>query len=345
MTSRELVQRTLRFESPERLPRQLWSLPWAQRHLASAIAEIQSRWPDDIVGAPWVYEPSSVSAGDMYGVGQYVDPWGCTFTNIHWGVIGEVKQPLVTELNQWRDKVKPPYETLPKDANAARQKVNAFCAATDKFVFAGCNPRPWEQYQFLRGTENALVDVAEDDPESQAMLQRMQEFYVKDVEFWASTDVDAISFMDDWGSQLALLISPAAWRKWFKPLYRQYAEIAHRHGKFIFMHSDGYTAEIIPDLIEIGIDALNTQIFCMDMAELAAIAKGKITFWGEIDRQNVMASTNPEVGREAVRKVARHLYDPRGGLIIEFELSAGSHGATALAIYDEWHAFQATAWR
>jgi len=340
MTPREIVQRTLRFETPERMPRQLWALPWAVKYLEEAVKEIQSRWPDDVVNAPWAYESSPVSKGDMYGVGEYIDPWGCTFTNIHWGVIGEVKKPLLTELAAWRDVVRPPYEILPKDVEAARRKVNAFCVATDKFVFARCNPRPWEQYQFLRGTENALIDIALDEPESQKMLQAMQEFYIKDVEFWASTDVDSINFMDDWGSQLALLISPAVWRKWFKPLYREYAEIAHRHGKFIFMHSDGHIQEIYPDLIEIGIDAVNSQLFCMDMAQLAATAKGKMTFWGEIDRQHVLPSTNPEDGRKAVRKVAQHLYDKRGGLFVQFELTAGSNGDTAIAIYDEWDKVQ-----
>ena len=53
--------------------------------------------------------------------------------------------------------------------------------------------------------------------------------------------------MDDWGSQHGLLISPRTWRKVFKPLYKDYIDLAHSKGKKIFMHSDGFTAEIIPD--------------------------------------------------------------------------------------------------
>jgi len=72
------------------------------------------------------------------------------------------------------------------------------------------------------------------------------------------------------------------------------------------------------------------------MAELSRIAKGKITFWGEIDRQRVLTSDNPADGRQAVREVARHLYDPAGGIIAQFEFGAGANPETALVIFDEW---------
>jgi hypothetical protein len=79
----------------------------------------------------------------------------------------------------------------------------------------------------------------------------------------------------------------------------------------------------------------------MDMADLEQRAKGRITFWGEIDRQHVLSSPDPEMGRKAVRKVAHHLYDPRGGVIAQFELTPGSDPATAIAIFEEWDRVQA----
>ena len=81
----------------------------------------------------------------------------------------------------------------------------------------------------------------------------------------------------------------------------------------------------------------------MDLEDLARRAKGRLTFWGEIDRQHVLPSLDPQVGRQAVRQVARHLYDPRGGLIVQFEFGAGAHPATALAVFDEWERVQAEA--
>jgi len=340
LTSREIVIKSLTFEHPERMPRDMWTLPWACNHFPAQVQEILDRFPGDFVEATNVYHNSPREKGDPYATGVYCDEWGCKFINIQAGVIGEVKEPFLRDLNDFR-MVRPPYEILPdNDTSTARDDVNRFCAGTDKFVNARCCPRPWERYQFIRGTENSLLDLAMRQPEMEELLKLIHEFYLKELEFWVSTDVDGIMFMDDWGAQNRLLISPRLWRELFKPLYKEYCDLAHTHGKFALMHSDGNILSIYEDLIEIGVDALNSQLFCMDMEELATRAKGRITFWGEIDRQHVLISPDPQEGRDAVRTVARHLYDPAGGIIAQFELGAGANPATAMAIFEEWEIIQ-----
>jgi uroporphyrinogen decarboxylase len=334
-TSRELVGRCLRFESPDRVPRHLWVLPWASAHHPEAVSELQRLYADDIIGAPSVCGPSSRERGDAYREGEYTDDWGCLFRNIQAGLIGEVKEPLLPDLAD-RASIRPPYETFPVDASAARDRVNRFCGETDRFVMAGGLARPWERYQFIRGTENSLIDIMEPGAGCADLLKTIHRFYLEEMEFWAGTDVDALFFMDDWGAQNRLLIPPRIWRELFKPLYRDYCDLAHANGKSVFMHSDGNILEIYEDLIEIGVDAINSQLFCMDFEELRDRAKGKITFWGEIDRQHVLPSKDPQAGRDAVRKVARYLYDPRGGIIAQFEFGAGAEPETALALFDEW---------
>ncbi len=61
-----------------------------------------------------------------------------------------------------------------------------------------------------------------------------------------------------------------------------------------------------------------------------------MTFWGEIDRQHVLTDEDLDVGRRAVRQVAEHLYDPKGGVIAQFEFGAAVKGRTALAIFEGW---------
>lgn len=339
-TPREIVKKTLTFDNPQRLPRDVWRLPWATKNIPEVMAEIDRRWPGDMSGPRNVYRKSDRLSGNPYAIGQSVDPWGCVFENIMDGAIGEVKKPILPEIGDWKHLVKPPYEMLPVDINAARDSVNRDCAASDKFMRGGLNPRPWEQYQFLRGTENAMMDVMDPEDDVRGILKTMQDFYRRECEFWCSTDIDAIGFMDDWGSQRQLLIPPEIWRDLFKPLYKEYCDIAHAAGKFVFMHSDGFISEIYDDLIEIGVDALNSQLFCMDMADLAKRAKGRITFWGEIDRQHVLPSHDPNDGRKAVRTVASHLFDPRGGCIVQFEAGLACNPETALAVMEEWDAVQ-----
>ena len=333
---REVVSRCLRFENPDRLPHDLWTLPWAVERFPEQLAEIARRWPNDIARpAVDVYRPSRRRAGDAYARGTYIDEWGCRFSSIHDGVIGEVREPLIGEPGDWKS-VEPPYETLPDDRAAARDEVNRACAADDRFLIASCCPRPWERYQFIRSTVEAMVDIMSPDRSVRDLISHIQSFYLSELEFWVATDVDAIMFMDDWGAQSQLLIPPAVWRELFEPLYREYCELARASGKFVFMHSDGHITEIYDDLIQIGVNAINSQLFCMDIAEIARIARGRITFWGEIDRQHVLPSADPRVGREAVREVAHHLYDPAGGVIVQFELGAGANPDTAIAILEEW---------
>lgn len=334
-TPREIVARCLKFEYPERIPRDLWLLPWASERYPDTVAEINQRFPNDLVTSQYFYSPSPKVKGDPYKIGTYIDEWGCVFVNYQSGVIGEVKEPMIKDISDWK-KAEPPYEQLPKNENEAKNAIRKFYESTDKFVLANCCPRPWERYQFLRGSENAMIDIMMPEEGGADLLRLIHEFYVKELEFWVKTDVDAISFMDDWGSQNQLLIPPRIWKELFKPLYKDYCDLAHANGKFAFMHSDGHILEIYEDLIEVGVDAINSQLFCMDFDALEKKAKGKITFWGEIDRQHILPSANPQNGRDAVQKVAQHLFDPAGGIIAQFEFGAGANPETALAVFEEW---------
>ena len=51
-------------------------------------------------------------------------------------------------------------------------------------------------------------------------------------------------------------------------MYADYAAIARRYGKFVFMHSDGNIIDILDDLIAAGVNAINSQVACMGVAEL-----------------------------------------------------------------------------
>ena len=330
MTSRELVVDALEFRSPERTPRQLWVLPWAERTWPAELAAIRARFPDDIVQSPAFLREPLKTSGDEYAPGVFVDEWGCRFENRQYGIIGEVKEPLV---ETWADldRVRPPRERLTVDV----RKVDDFCAASGAFVQARTVVRPFELIQFLRGPENLYVDLAERPDGLFRLIEKVHGFFLEELELWASTEVDALFFADDWGSQKSLLISPALWREVFKPLYRDYAEIAHKHGKYIFMHSDGHIAAIFPDIVEIGVDAINSQVFCMDVEDLGRRFAGKITFWGEVDRQRLLPYGTSDDVRAAVRR-ARRAFDRHGGVIAQCEFGIGARPENVVAVFEAW---------
>jgi hypothetical protein len=333
-TPREIVKACLKFEYPERIPRDPCIASYVAARFPEAVREINRRFPSDICWAKVenVYRPSPRVKGDKFGVGIYVDEWGCVFNTLQEGMGGS---PVIQNIDNFQAVV-PPYEILPEDVKSARDAVNLFCKNTSRFVLANCSPDPWERYKLLRGTENALVDVIASEKECKALLKIIHEFNLKVLEFWITTNVDAIRFSDDWGSQQSLLVAPEIWRSIFKPLYADYCNLIHSKGKFVFMHCCGQILEIYEDLIEIGVDAINSQLFVMDMAELSKRAKGKITFWGDIDRQHVLPSSDPLVGRNAVKKVVENFYDPAGGIIAQLWIDPGANLDTAIAILEEW---------
>ncbi len=327
MSSRELVQRTLAFADPPRIPRQLWLLPWAEEQHPAAVADLRRRFPDDLVSAPCFCRTPPPCQGERHGIGRYVDEWGCAFENRRRGVIGEVKEPLVPDWGRV-GAVHIPVERLSVDLGA----VNEFCRATDRFVLAGAFPRPFEQLQFIRGTENLLIDLVEEPPALFDLLRRMHAFYLDELEVWARSDVDALMLMDDWGGQEAMLVAPDLWRRIFKPLYRDYVEVARGRGKKVFMHSDGWILDILPDLVEIGVDAVNCQAFCMDLEELGARFAGRITFWGELDRQHLLPRGSRAEILAAAARLRRALHRA-GGFIAQCEFGVGADPRNVAAFF------------
>lgn len=332
MNSRERVQRAVRREKPDRVPRDLWVLPGVSEGRKAEYEAHLRRYPVDIGTCSWRPGSTGRESGVRYRTGRYRDYWGVTFEAAEDGVIGEVKDPVMADWNNL-DGFTVPWAFL-KEADWS--KVDSSCRASDKFILANTEARPFERLQFLRGTENVFMDLAAGSPELMELLKKIHEWEQASVEMWSRTAVDGISFMDDWGTQTALLISPALWREIFKPLYRRYCEMAHARGKLVFFHSDGNTAEIYGDLIEIGVDAVNSQLFCMDIEELARKHKGRITLWGELDRQHLQPFGTPEKIRAAVRRVRKAFDTGNGGLIAQTEWGRIDPYPNIEALYEEW---------
>ncbi len=276
MNSRERVKATLDFQEVDRAPRDLWTLPAVEMFRGQELAELQARYPSDFAFPDYRYGAGTRCKGAPNQVGKYTDAWGCVWHVAEQGVAGEVKEAYFDDWSKL-DTYLPPWELLD---NADVSNVNRSCEKSDKFIRAVTETRPFERMQFLRGTENLLMDLAYGTSQIYRLRDMLHAFFVKEMEMWANTDVDGVSFMDDWGSQNALLISPDMWRAYFKPLYKEYCDILHSKGKYAFFHSDGNISAIYPDLIEIGIDAVNSQLFCMDIEELGRRYAGKIVFWG-----------------------------------------------------------------
>lgn len=344
MTSRERVQKSLQFQYPDRPPRDLWWLPAVEMTQKDDLQLLLNKYPMDFVvppfqvgiserqkGQPTIIVPGSHTPALLPRKGKYMDEWGSIWYVAEDGLIGEVKEPVLEDLSSIYQFI-PPWEYL-ESTNLG--EVNRFCSQTELFTLSDICARPFERMQFIRGTEKLFIDLAYGTKEIYLLRDMVHEYQLRYLEKWLKTDVDGINLMDDLGTQNSTLISPQMWREYYKPLYKEYCDLCHLYNKFIFFHSDGWIQSLYDDLIEVGIDAINSQLFIMDIEEISKKYQGKVTFWGEIDRR-LLYFGNPEEVMKAVQRIQRAFYDPKGGIIIQCEWGKDNPPENIAAVYKTW---------
>ncbi|MBZ0300813.1 MAG: hypothetical protein K8J31_13770, partial [Anaerolineae bacterium] len=124
-------------------------------------------------------------------------------------------------------------------------------------------------------------------------------------------------FGEDWGTQERMFIRPSLWRREFKPRFAALCDYAHELGLIVFMHSCGKITEIIPDLIEVGVDLLQfDQPKIHGYETLAGFQKNhKISFWCPVDIQAVLPTGNEALIRQHARAMLDQMWQGRGGFI------------------------------
>lgn len=337
MTGRERVLRALNFEPTDRVPMDIWVLPAARLAHGEAFAQLQKRYEDRIDIMSFVGPFDHGFTPEYYTVGTFTDPWGSVWRNLQPGVVGEVKQPVFADYEAMRGYVSPKAEFLrqwEQHKPALEQQLRE-ARKTGKFLIGGW-VSVFERLQFLRGTEDLYCDIALEEPELFALIDLVMDFLRVYVDAWAQMDVDAIPFGDDWGTQISLLISPVTWVKLFQPLYQELFDRIHAAGKKVFFHSDGYIFDLYPHFIEMGVDAINSQLWCMGVEKVAEQFAGKITFWGEISRQNTLPNGTPEDVKASARKMMQLLRVNGGGLIGQSEMNRDAPLANVQAFYEAW---------
>jgi uroporphyrinogen decarboxylase len=308
MTSRERVIKTLAFDYPDQLPVDCWALPEVYIKHGQRLRTIVDSYSVDIHRVDW---RDGEYPFDRYAAGTFTDAWGCGWKNHRAGIIGEVKSPPLAEWGALAG-FKPPYHIL----GEGRENIeNDIKQNRDKFILSQGTVNIFERMQHIRGTENLLMDIAEKSDEFYQLLGLVHDFYDKIVDMWLQYDVDAVMFMDDWGTQKSLLISPVSWREIFRPCYEKLIRKVKKSGRRVFFHSDGRIEAILGDLVELGCDAINSQVWIMDKQWLSDNFRGKVTFWGELDRQSVLVGGNPgEILRDI--KIMKSLFMHQGGGLI-----------------------------
>ena len=170
----------------------------------------------------------------------------------------------------------------------------------------------------LRGYEQMLVDLLQEPDLAARILDIPFHYHLTAAKRLVELGVDMIWTGDDIGAQQRMLMSPATWRRHFKPRMATFiAELKAINPQVkVAYHSDGVITPIVPDLIEIGLDVLNPiQPACMDPAEIKRQFGDRLCFWGTLDEQHTLPfGTADDVRAEVLQRL--ETVGRGGGLIL-----------------------------
>ncbi|MBU4211122.1 MAG: hypothetical protein KKD33_00905 [Verrucomicrobia bacterium] len=239
-----------------------------------------------------------------------VDAWGCRWD---YALPGKAGVMSYSPLEDWANLKSYKMPAVPR---VSAKDIAAAERTRERYPVWGPVEGFFQVMENLRGIENIMMDFYTQPEEVQKLIDRMlTEYHLPAIEEQLKLKPDILGLNDDWGTQTALLISPELWRQFMKPVYKKMIALCHQGGAKAWFHSCGYTRAILPEFIELGLDVINPQICCMDVAEYSEVARGKITIFPDVDRQHVLVEGNPDDVRKHIRELYDKLGTPQGGLI------------------------------
>jgi uroporphyrinogen decarboxylase len=169
---------------------------------------------------------------------------------------------------------------------------------------------------FLRGFSQLLIDLYEEPAQVERLADIVFGFEKDVIRTLPEHGFHAVAFYDDWGTQQHLVISPSMWRRVFKPRYKRQFDLAHSLGLDVYFHSCGYIYDLIPDLIDMGVDLLNlSQPNLYDIEQLGRAFGGRTCFVCPVSYQTTAISGSKDDIEREVRRLVDNLGSYHGGLV------------------------------
>ena len=330
MKSRERVKRSINFSCPDRPPISHAILPAAKIHHGEELEEILDKVHEDF-GWELLPDLKREEFPAQYRKGENYDDFGTLWSTTEEGICGiPVEWPLA-DFSRYDNFSWPEFSAGPPRGRLYSGHMAGF---NNNYYSRGGWITFFEQMQQLRGMENLFMDLACRAGTLYRLRDDLLEFNLKWIDKWLKYEYDGLHFADDWGTQSSLMISPGLWRHFFKPVYKAMFEKVTGAGVDVHFHSDGYTADIIPDLIDIGVKVLNCQASVIGLDYLKKNFAGKVCFRTDLDRQRILSGGTPDEVREHVADMFDHLGTETGGVIGCGEISRDTPLANIRAMYE-----------
>ena len=282
---------------PSRIPISASILPAAWMKHREALDAIVRRHPL-VFGAQGEQRDYDAVGLGTYVAGEHVDVWGCVWSNVKTGM-----EAIVTGHPAPTREAVHTLEIPEEDDNMPHG-----------FMYL--------RLADVRGFEEVMIDFAEEPPELQMLIDKVLQYNLRQVKRKLAAVVEPeqiLYFGDDLGMQRSLPMSPEKWRQYLKPCFEQIYRPVKEAGHYVYMHTDGHILEIIPDLIDCGVDIVNPQVGANGLTNLAQVCKGKICVDLDLDRQ-MFPFWKPEDIDAHIREAVEVLGAPEGGLWLKAEI-------------------------
>ncbi len=344
MTPKERWQAVLQSEKPDRIPMDYWSTPEAtdklMRHLgAASVRELYEKLHIDkvIMVGPQLIGNTAGPLAD-----KDTDVFGCRSRLVDYGagVYNEIVYHPLARYNSV-DEIEADYHWPQHDwwdYSGIADQIKGW----EEYPIQGGGSEPFLTYKSLRGMEQAYMDLILNPEMVHYCLDKLFDLaYVRTQRIYEQLPGKVmLSYVaEDLGGQTGLLFSPGQIREFLLPRMKRMMDLAHENGVYVFHHTDGAARDIIPDLIETGIDILNPiQWRCpgMEREGLKRDFGHRLVFHGAVDNQYTLAFGTVDEVRQEVRDNIR-LLGEGGGYIIApcHNIQAVSPPENVVALYEE----------
>ncbi len=198
--------------------------------------------------------------------------------------------------------------------------------------------------QWFYRNDNFFMLLAGEPERAHRFLDKMMDLHLRNLERFlrrVGPHIDIILFGDDLGMQSGPQVSPSMYREFFKPRERAMWQLVKQRSPHlkIQLHCCGGVRELLPDLIDAGLDAINpVQISCkgMDAKGLKRDFGAQLTFWGGgCDTRDILIRGTPDQVREHVLRNLE-IWRPGGGFVFQqvHNILADVPPANVVAMYD-----------
>lgn len=336
MQSRERVLRAICFRRPDRPPISHAILPSAQYHYGAALQRVTDAVPEDF-GWSLLPDLPPEKLPPLYKEGKHRDDFGTLWMVTCQGRCGiPIEYPIATD---WSNYEQFRWPVFAAGVPQYRLYSGHMAGNSETYYARGAWITFFEQMQQLHGFEATLTDLATDQPKIYRLRDDLLQFNLDWLNRWLAHEYQGLHFADDWGSQTGMLISPRMWRSFFKPVYAAMFSKVKKAGVHVWYHSDGNILQILPDLLELGVDVLNCQSSVIGLQNLKPFV-GKVCFRTDIDRQHVLPFVSPAEVKRHIHELFATLGTPDGGIIACGEVIEDVPLANIEAMYEAFLEFR-----